>query len=513
MNLEEQYSKSSAFVIKDTVLVQYLGDVGDVAVPEGVTEIGASAFFSRKNITSVTLPESVVRIGESAFAYCLSLEEIRLPDGVREIGAYAFSNCRSLKEIVLPYGVTHIKDATFGNCTALEGVELPDTLTNVDDLAFFGCRSMRRILLPASVGSIGEAAFGDCESLAQLTFPEGVTRLSSRVLAGCRSLVSVGLPRTLTEIGNAAFSACYALKTLDLPNGVTSVGDAAFSYCTELARLTLPRTIQTLGGNCLEGVEPPIAVCIEDPALFCMLSSSGKSLAVESFLSRYDEQTVTEEECKIYGAFIKKQRRGLMRMLGESLLLYRFLTDRRLIKLSETDALMESTSSIEIKTVLLEYKNRELTPEMILKMERAEARRIERLLSGVPRTVAEWKREFKLCKLPDGSYFVERYIGSEPVAEVPARIGRSGVSTVGIGAFSDCAHVTGVIIEDGVKSIQGSAFAGCKSLERIAIPRSVSYIGEFAFDGCERLTASVPAGSYAARRLKEDDFSVATVEE
>lgn len=512
MDSEEQYS-DSLFVIEGSVLVGYMGDVGEVRVPDGVTEIGASAFYSRKNITSVTLPESVVRIGESAFAYCLGLEELCLPAGVREIGAHAFSNCRALRETVIPDGVEEIREGTFSGCTSLLRVSLPKALTRIEDLAFFDCRALARISLPACAGEIGEAAFGDCAALKRFDFPKGVTRLSSRVLAGCRALLSVGLPSSLESIGNSAFSACYALESLEIPKGVTHIGNGAFAYCTSLSRLCLPHTVESLGADCLEGVEPPIAVCMENPVLFSMLSNSGKRLAVSGFLSRYDEGAVTDEECDIYGAFIKKQHRGLARLLGESASLYRFLTARRLLPLSEVEGLLESVSSIEIKSLLLDYKNRELTPEVIQKMERARERRLERLLWGEGRTVADWKREFRLCKLPDGTYFIKKYIGTDAVAEVPARIGRTAVSTVGVGAFSGCAHLTGAVIADGVLNIQGGAFMECKSLEHVVLPASVAYIGEGAFEEQPNLTVIAPRDSYAARRLKESGFSVTVVEE
>ena len=53
-----------------------------------VTEslIGAGAFDSCYNLTSVTIGDSVTTIGEGAFYYCESLIEIIIPDSVTSIG-------------------------------------------------------------------------------------------------------------------------------------------------------------------------------------------------------------------------------------------------------------------------------------------------------------------------------------------------------------------------------------------------------------------------------------------
>ena len=58
------------------VLVKYIGPGGDVVIPDGVTSIGDSAFWSCSSLTSVSIPGSVTYIGDSAFSYCTSLTNV-----------------------------------------------------------------------------------------------------------------------------------------------------------------------------------------------------------------------------------------------------------------------------------------------------------------------------------------------------------------------------------------------------------------------------------------------------
>jgi hypothetical protein len=77
----EQIPREEDFVIKDGVLMKYVGEGGDVVVPEGIETIGMHAFewkvSIRNSILSVTLPDSVTSIGDSAFFGCKNLKVLR----------------------------------------------------------------------------------------------------------------------------------------------------------------------------------------------------------------------------------------------------------------------------------------------------------------------------------------------------------------------------------------------------------------------------------------------------
>ena len=69
----------------------------------------------------------------------------------------------------------------------------------------------------------------------------------------------------------------------------------------------------------------------------------------------------------------------------------------------------------------------------------------------------------------------------------------NGVTTIGRGAFDECAKLTNISISETVISIENFAFWGCAGLTSIHIPHSVISIGNEAFKHCTGLTSiSIP---------------------
>ena len=165
-------STDDGFQITDGVLTKYTGPGGDVTIPDGVTEIGSSAFENCKALTSIVIPDSVTKIGKSAFSGCTGLKEVTVPDGVTSIEDYVFYHCEALERVSLPKGIVSIGHSSFEYCLKLTDIQLPSGLKSIDHSAFWACRSLVKLMLPQSLETIGNTSFGKCSAMNPLQVPE-----------------------------------------------------------------------------------------------------------------------------------------------------------------------------------------------------------------------------------------------------------------------------------------------------------------------------------------------------
>ena len=96
------------FIIEDGVLKKYVGEGGDVIIPEGVISISEDAFGGCKKLINITIPDSVVSIGCGAFCGFHSLNEITLSGAIKKLEhsdaimwPLTFTDCPNVKKVVV----------------------------------------------------------------------------------------------------------------------------------------------------------------------------------------------------------------------------------------------------------------------------------------------------------------------------------------------------------------------------------------------------------------------------
>lgn len=236
-------------------------EVTELALPEGLTEVGAYA-FNGVPATALNLPSTLTYVGNYAFS-SVKAPSLTLPEGLTYVGNFAFSNC-PLTELHIPASVTNVGTRAFSasslvsltvdpnntvydshdDCNALirtstnalilgsNVATIPPTVTRIGDYAFYGC-TFSSIDVPASVTAIGSRAFA-ASGLTSFPSLPSVTTIGEFAFSTCKGLKNVSLPSSVKTIGKDAFNYCYNLETVILPGSLTSIGQYAFERCSSL---------------------------------------------------------------------------------------------------------------------------------------------------------------------------------------------------------------------------------------------------------------------------------------
>lgn len=132
---------------------------GTLSLPDSVKTVGEWAFYQCEGFTGLKLPAGLTKIEKLSFAFMAGLKtEVAIPEGVTEIGEGAFE-CSYMPSVRLPSTLKKIEKQAFMHAHNLTKITLPDGLETIGDEAFDGCRFKKAIVLPASIKSIGKKAF------------------------------------------------------------------------------------------------------------------------------------------------------------------------------------------------------------------------------------------------------------------------------------------------------------------------------------------------------------------
>ena len=171
----------------------YAGAIQTVTLDEGVTSVGAYAFYACTALTTLNLPATLNTYGDYAFAWCVKLTSAQIPaasgsgaqnapqdasapaaahsvrHGADTFGTGAFTGCAALTSVTIPAGTATIPANAFASCTKLKTVSIPDSVTAIGDAAFRGT-GLTSVTLPQSVNDLGASAFQGCASLSTARF-------------------------------------------------------------------------------------------------------------------------------------------------------------------------------------------------------------------------------------------------------------------------------------------------------------------------------------------------------
>ncbi len=201
------------------------------SVPEGVTQIGSSAFMNNTNLRAVSIAENVNTVCSDAFKNCTSLESVDIGSALQSMPVNPFAGCISLSQI-----------RTTGN----------ETFFVMDNVLY-----SRTNLTDGITGAAGDVLvfYPMTKTDTSFTVPEGVSRIGTEAFAGNGYLNFVNAGVNVSFIEYGAFSSCTALKNVAFGSSVEFISSKAFSDCISLEQFALPDSLEQLGMDVFSGCE------------------------------------------------------------------------------------------------------------------------------------------------------------------------------------------------------------------------------------------------------------------
>ena len=260
--------------------------IKSVVIDDGVTSIGAYAFYNCTELETVSLPESLKVIGRDSFSGCEAIQGVYLtdvtswcdvkfydvssnplyyaenlylngevvgnlyiPDVVKKVGELAFYNLDCITSVTFADSVTQIGDFSFYGCDKLNNIILGHTVEVIGNYAFAECNAIEKISIPDSVTEIKQSAFYNCDFLNSVTIGNGVENIGNAAFEHCASLSDVILGDNLQTIGEFAFCNCDALQNITIPEKVVGIGSSAFRFCDTIERIDIPASVTQIGSE------------------------------------------------------------------------------------------------------------------------------------------------------------------------------------------------------------------------------------------------------------------------
>lgn len=237
---------SPDFEIVGDELITYKGKSKLVKVPEGITTIGASAFWNNTFVEEVVLPKSLKRLGGDCFYYCTNLKKVNIPSEVWIMGNNPFAGCPKLKltnespYFILEDGILYGRDKK--------------------DIIYYPInKEVKEYVVPNTVTCIGKHCFFNCDNLERIVIHENVVRFENNPFSGCTKLeVENHSPYYHFENGviynkfKTTIIGCLNGSQIDelrIPETVTSINRNAFWNCKGIKKVVITKNIVRIGYN------------------------------------------------------------------------------------------------------------------------------------------------------------------------------------------------------------------------------------------------------------------------
>ena len=284
----------------------------------------------------------------------------------------------------------------------------------------------------------------------------------------CISLTSIIMPTSITLIGDYAFWMCKKLTLISLSFGLTYIGKGAFRGCKSLTVIILPASLIHIGDSAFSDTgigkivsQSPHFTFTHMDGGFCLVDNSNKRL-ISACSNIYH------------------------------IVLPTGLTDIGDCAFSECFSLTSITLPESLTHIgnFAFYWCNNLTAITL-------PTNLEKIGDGAfsktrIRNVTNHSPYFSFingCLIDNLKHKLLSYLSDQPYVVLP-----TGLTHIGINAFSECNFLTTAILPTTLTHIEDQAFDYCKNLTSITLPIGLSYVGDRAFRGCDLKTINLNSG-------------------
>lgn len=494
------------------------GLTGELKFPTTIKTIGANAFNSCYNFSSLKLQPSIEKIGDYAFADCRRIvtidlvnsegSEQEIPSWMSDrsfcftnVGISAGAEGEEVDKYVSIYDAstpeqewldelknkTNIpEDYKMNILTAmpeecldivngeLQGfvngvtwsdytyVKLPDSVTSIKDAAFFNVMAVanKRIHWEFNEGlqSIGAEAFAGCSSMnGTINLPEGVA-IGSKAFKDCKNLSgTVVIPESITEIPEEMFINCININRVVLHDKITKIGSKAFNGCSRLREIDMSQVngAKNLSEQWTESSNNEFSGI--SPYGVIYYPNEGPYGAMDDA----ENGTIRPELSKHFGfSDVDNWIRTQNRNFGKE---FPYHTEDPILGMSYY---MSGTELVGLR------------PE---------------IRQGTPLNVNDYQiiRTPNTTKTIRGNAFIGTfeadYIGGVNEINWVLRF-NNGLEEIGSHAFTNCTGIVGdVVLPNSLKTIGSHAFDGCSNITGIKFGKNVNTVGSNVLTLCTHL--------------------------
>lgn len=380
--------------------------------------------------------------------YTGTAEKVVIPEGVTSIAGSAFSGC-NLTDLIIPEGVISIATFAFFNCTALENISFPSSLTKIAKLSLSDTKWMKDRLKenPFVIVNGILIKVGECGTKAEV--PDSVTSIGEEAFVWNKSLLQVSIPDGVESIEEGAFYGCDLLTSVIIPDSVKSIVNNAFGGCKRL-------TIYGKEGSYAQSFAKEHDI---------PFSSGDVPEAPEVVTISFETNGGSVMQAM---KLLKGEVPGIIKVPERQDYIFEgWYTD------SICETAFDDTVPVEAD-ITLYAKWRE---------------------------AKDWVKDWEYTDDWD-NVTITKYMGSDEVVTVPAKLNGKTVSKIGAGTFNGNKTLKEIIVQEGISEIDMRAIRTCEALRQITLPRSlslISWMGEMTCVSLQEINVQKGNSNYSSK--------------